>query len=393
MFVKETLYTLNDIAVIPAATSNISSRSECNPEYEFNQMLPLFVSPMNNIIDDNNVDIFRAAGVNVIAPRDDEKIDYEVRKNRWEILWAKGVFVGMSMKEFDKYFIEDVDSIDMSKYRRVCIDLANGHMESLLTMCKIAKDYYKEHLILMTGNIANPETYRDYAKAGIDYVRLGIGSGSICTTAANSSIHHPMASLIDECKKIKNEIEIFVEQKDSYATEYKSVPKIVADGGFTNFDQIIKALALGADYCMCGKLFAQCIEACTSIMSDKDFFEWPNEDKDKDGYSRMHSTIHNPYNHVDFVIELMDKGYSFHRDYYGMSTKRAQKEMGGKGNKTAEGIAIKIPVKYSVAGWIDNFKSYLKSAMSYTGFRRIEDFIGGPTCKVISNNSYLAYFK
>ena len=180
MFVKETLYTLNDIAVIPAATSNISSRSECNPEYEFNQMLPLFVSPMNNIIDDNNVDIFRAAGVNVIAPRDDEKIDYEVRKNRWEILWAKGVFVGMSMKEFDKYFIEDVDSIDMSKYRRVCIDLANGHMESLLTMCKIAKDYYKEHLILMTGNIANPETYRDYAKAGIDYVRLGIGSGSIC---------------------------------------------------------------------------------------------------------------------------------------------------------------------------------------------------------------------
>lgn len=180
MFVKETLYTLNDIAVIPAATSNISSRSECNPKYEFNQMLPLFVSPMNNIIDDNNVDIFSAAGVNVIAPRDDENIDYEVRKNRWEIMWAKGAFVGMSMKEFDKYFIEDADSIDMSKYRRVCIDLANGHMESLLAMCKIAKDYYKEHLILMTGNIANPETYRDYAKAGIDYVRLGIGSGSIC---------------------------------------------------------------------------------------------------------------------------------------------------------------------------------------------------------------------
>lgn len=180
MFVKETLYTLNDIAVIPAATSNISSRSECNPYYDDTKMLPLFVSPMNNIIDDNNVDIFRAAGVNVIAPRDDEKIDYEVRKNRWEIMWAKGAFVGMSMKEFDKYFIEDVDSVDMTKYRRVCIDLANGHMESLLTMCKIAKDYYKEHLILMTGNIANPETYRDYAKAGIDYVRLGIGTGSIC---------------------------------------------------------------------------------------------------------------------------------------------------------------------------------------------------------------------
>ena len=390
MLVKETLYTLNDIAVIPAATSNISSRSECNPEYEFNQMLPLFVSPMNNIIDDNNVDIFSAAGVNVIAPRDDENIDYEVRKNRWEIMWAKGVFVGMSMKEFDKYFIEDADSIDMSKYRRVCIDLANGHMESLLTMCKIAKDYYKEHLILMTGNIANPETYRDYAKAGIDYVRLGIGSGSICTTAANSSIHHPMASLIDECKKIKNEIEIFVEQKDSYSTEYKSVPKIVADGGFTNFDQIIKALALGADYCMCGKLFAQCIEACTEVVADKEFV-FPEEENDF--ILKKHNTVKKPYERTDFILDLIKRGYKFERDYYGMSTKRAQRSMGGKGNKTAEGITTRISVNYTISGWIDNFKSYLKSAMSYTGFRRIEDFIGGPVCKIQSTNAYFAYFK
>ena len=390
MLVKETLYTLNDVAVIPAVTSDISSRNECNPEYEFNQMLPLFVSPMNNIIDDNNIDIFRAAGVNVIAPRDDEKIDYEVRKNRWEILWAKGIFVGMSMKEFDKYFIEDVDSIDMSKYRRVCIDLANGHMESLLTMCKIAKEYYKEHLILMTGNIANPETYRDYAKAGIDYVRLGIGSGSICTTAANSSIHHPMASLIDECKKIKNEIEIFVEQKDSYATEYKSVPKIVADGGFTNFDQIIKALALGADYCMCGKLFAQCIEACTEVVADKEFV-FPEEENDF--ILKKHNTVKKPYERTDFILDLIKRGYKFERDYYGMSTKRAQRSMGGKGNKTAEGITTRISVNCTVSGWIDNFKSYLKSAMSYTGFRRIEDFIGGPVCKIQSTNAYLAYFK
>ena len=390
MLVKETLYTLNDVAVIPAVTSDISSRNECNPEYEFNQMLPLFVSPMNNIIDDNNIDIFRAAGVNVIAPRDDEKIDYEVRKNRWEILWAKGIFVGMSMKEFDKYFIEDVDSVDMTKYRRVCIDLANGHMESLLTMCKIAKEYYKEHLILMTGNIANPETYRDYAKAGIDYVRLGIGSGSICTTAANSSIHHPMASLIDECKKIKNEIEIFVEQKDSYATEYKSVPKIVADGGFTNFDQIIKALALGADYCMCGKLFAQCIEACTEVVADKEFV-FPEEENDF--ILKKHNTVKKPYERTDFILDLIKRGYKFERDYYGMSTKRAQRSMGGKGNKTAEGITTRISVNCTVSGWIDNFKSYLKSAMSYTGFRRIEDFIGGPVCKIQSTNAYLAYFK
>ena len=397
MLVKETLYTLNDVTIVPAEVSDISSRSLCNPYYDDTKMLPIFVSPMNNIVDDNNFQSFLDAGVNVITPRDNENTPYSERRERWEQLWKRGIFVALSLREFEQFFIEFKDytepDFNITYTRHVCVDLANGHMKRLLDACKQVKKSFGNKVIIMTGNIANPDTYKDYAKAGIDYVRCGIGTGSICTTAANSAIHYPMASLIETCKHYKKDIELELEQRDIYDTSYISAPKIVADGGFTNFDQIIKALALGADYCMCGKLFAQCIEACTSIMSDKDFFEWPNEEKDKDGYPHCHSTIHKPYNHVDFVIELMEKGYSFHRDYYGMSTKRAQKEMGGKGNKTAEGIAIKIPVKYSVAGWIDNFNSYLKSAMSYTGFRRIEDFIGGPTCKIISNNSYLAYFK
>lgn len=396
MLVKETLYTLNDVTIIPKEVSEISSRSQCNPYYENTDRLPLFVSPMNNIINDENIDCFLKAGVSVIAPRDDERLPYSIRKARWEVLWCKGVFVGMSLNEFEQFFIDFKDDpnpeINITYVRKVCLDLANGHMQKLLDECKQVKEAFGDKVIIMTGNIANPDTYKDYAKAGIDYIRCGIGTGSICTTAANSAIHYPMASLVETCKSYKEEVEVSVVQNRDFGfeTEYKSVPKIIADGGFTNFDQIIKALALGADYCMCGKLFAQCIEACTSIISDKDF-EWPEEKEEK--YPCWHSTIRMPYDHVDFVIELMGKGHNFHRDYYGMSTKRAQIEMGGKGNKTAEGIAIKIPVKYTVAGWIDNFKSYLKSAMSYTGFTRIEDFIGGPTLKLISNNSYLAYFK
>ncbi len=388
MLVKETLYTLNDITVLPAEISSIKSRQECNPFYSNSSFLPLFVSPMNNIVNDDNVTCFTDAGVNVITPRDDERIEYVLRKIRWESLWGKNLFVGMSLREFIQYFIDE-EVEDTNQVRKVCVDLANGHMQHLLDACAEVKNKFGDKVIIMTGNIANPETYKDYAIAGIDYIRLGIGTGSICTTAANSSIHHPMATLIDECKKIKDCVEVELETNN--ITEYKSVPKIIADGGFTNFDQIIKALALGADYCMCGKLFAQCIEACTSIIADKDFNlpeekdYWPNPPK--------HSTVRQPYKYVDFVLDLMDRGYGFHRDYYGMSTKRAQREMGGKGNKTAEGITTKITVKYTVAGWIDNFKSYLKSAMSYTGFKTIEEFIGGPVCKIQSTNSYTAYFK
>lgn len=381
-------YSLNDIAVVPTAKSEISSRKECNTYYHSTVKLPLFNAPMNNIINDENWKIFDNAGINVVLPRDDEKIPYAERKDRWEKLWSEDIFVSMSMNEFKEYFLMHSFERDY-KIRKVCIDIANGHMTSLINMCSHAKQLYQNDLILMTGNIANPETYREYAIAGIDYVRCGIGTGSACTTSSNSSIHYPMASLIDECKKYQQEISVSMEQDKDFPSPYKSVPKIVADGGFGNFDQIIKALALGADYVMCGKLFSQCVEACTGITTDKGF-RYPEEIGKINMY---HNVIKKPYEKADFAVELMNQGYSFTRDYYGMSTKRAQKEMGGAGNKTAEGIAMKIPVKYTIAGWIDNFKSYLKSAMSYTGFKTLEQFIGGPKCILISNNSYNAYFK
>lgn len=393
MLIEKTLYSLNDVAVMPVTVSPIPSRSECNPCYSDTNMLPLFVSPMNNIVNDANVSCFIDAGVNIVTPRDDERIDYVLRKIRWESLWRKDLFVGMSLKEFTQYFIDNEleDSeflVDPAQTKKVCVDLANGHMKCLIDACKYVKEQFGDKVIIMTGNIANPNTYEEYAKAGIDYIRIGIGTGSICTTAANSSIHYPMASLIDKCNTKKETVRAWIES--SYDCEYKSVPKIVADGGFTNFDQIIKALALGADYCMCGKLFAQCIEACTEVVADKEF-TFPEEENDF--IRKSHNTIKKPYEKVEFILDMMKHGYNFQRDYYGMSTKRAQKEMGGAGNKTAEGITTKIPVKYTVAGWIDNFKSYLKSAMSYTGFTTIEEFIGGPDCNLISNNAFMAYFK
>ena len=68
-----------------------------------------------------------------------------------------------------------------------------------------------------------------------------------CTTSANASIHYPMASLIYECNRIK--------QDNAYDC------KIVADGGFKNFADIIKALALGADYVMLGGILNKCLES------------------------------------------------------------------------------------------------------------------------------------
>lgn len=71
-----------------------------------------------------------------------------------------------------------------------------------------------------------------------------------------------------------------------------------------------------------------------------------------------------------------------------MSTKKAQKEMGNKTLKTGEGLITYRPVEYTMEGWVDNFISYLRSAMSYTNCLELVDFCGKVTLNIISNNAY-----
>lgn len=160
-----------------------------------------------------------------------------------------------------------------------------------------------------------------------------------CTTSANVGIHYAMGSLIKEIVDIKNEI------KD----KSKNLPFIVADGGFDNYDKIIKALALGADYVMVGKLFAQTEEACGKV--------------------------------VDHC-----------REYYGMSTKKAQIETGNQKLKTAEGIEFTVPILYKLQGWCENFIDYLRSTMSYTNSRNLTE-LRYTEYKIISPSEYLSYYK
>jgi len=395
-------YSYNDITIIPSVISDISSRSECNPFIgNTKNWLPIFTAPMASVVSENNIDTFLENGITPIIPRN---IDLEIRKKEMN----NQSWVALSLLEFEDLFINNyLDRIgDFRTHYFICVDIANGHMKSLYDKCVKAKNLAKDNsymLTIMTGNIANAKTYRwicdnCYIKnehgqyeCCIDFIRVGIGGGHGCITTSNTSIHYPQASLIDECRMIK----------DSYCKRYaRKFPAIVADGGIRNYDHVIKALALGADYVMIGSVFAQCIESAgektnkninqkVSLKIPTDKYE--NFEIDSKGNWWAYYTdeaikhLSEPWKeeadkYEEKLKELKEKKYIGPIDvkFFGMASADGQKSIDGKKKKTAEGITKYLPVKYTLAGWTENMISYLRSAMSYTNCKTIYDFIGKP---------------
>lgn len=332
------LYSLKEITIIPTTISDIDSRSECNPYY--GELLPLFTAPMSAVVGVNSWKDYMNNKINPIIPRN---ISIEKRLN---FLSNTTMFVSFSLSEIQQQFI-DKDYTDYNGQFHILIDIANGNMKKMFDIVSRLKEKYKQDIIIMAGNIANPETYEQYCNCGIDYCRVGIGGGAGCLTSTNTGIHYPLASLLMECRNIKEKV---IEYKEKFNNSLSTPTQIIADGGIKGYSDIIKALACGADYVMCGSLFAKMEESESPIIIDN-------------------SDI---------------KQYKL---FYGMSTPRAQIETGGDGSKITEGKEIKIPVKYTMEHWVSNFKFYLQSAMSYCNAKCLDDFIGKVEIGIMSESS------
>lgn len=176
-----------------------------------------------------------------------------------------------------------------------------------------------------------------------------------CTTSANVSINYPLASLIADCAWIKK--------------IHNLNAKIVADGGMKNYSDIIKALALGADYVMVGSLFNKAIESA--------------------GFNYLYGIkINNKIANI-----LWKWGFPIKKKYRGMSTKSVQRSWGKTKLTTAEGITKYQKVEYTISQWTENFKDYLKSAMSYCNATNLDKFIGKVNVIQISHAAYERFKK
>lgn len=170
MLHNKVLYSYNDVMIEPAVLSEINSRSECNPFKD--GMLPIFTAPMSTVVNEKNYGIFKKNGIIPIMPR-----NISVEK-RYDIA-IKGNWAAFSLKEFKELFCNKEKHIDHhDNPYKVLIDVANGHMKQIYDLVREAKELHgKDNIIIMVGNIANPKTYFECYKAGVDYVRVGIGGG------------------------------------------------------------------------------------------------------------------------------------------------------------------------------------------------------------------------
>lgn len=359
LYKESTLLGFDDICIIPSIETRISSRSECNIKRD--GKLPLFTAPMSCVVNKDNLKIFSENNINTIIPR-----IYSLEE-RMELAKKYDCFFAISLSEAEQLIESYKYCSNLNEEWKVCIDVANGHMQKLIDICKAFKKQFTKS-ILMAGNIARPMTYLGYCRAEIDYVRVSIGSGGACLTACNTACYMPQASLLDEIYQLKQLMP---------ANSFKT--KIIADGGFDNYDKIIKAFALGADYVMIGKLFAQCTDVSANNQYVKVF--------DKDNIWRMvKREEHDPK--VDKLIE----NNSIYFKYYGMSTKEAQKEMGKTNLHTSEGITTYLPISNNtLSGWVENFSDYLTSAMSYCDCFDLTEF--HPKIGIISASSRRNYYK
>lgn len=173
MLIKSIKYCYDDVAIMPTVTSCVEHRKQCKP-YDENGFLPIFTAPMSSVINSENFELFEKNNIYGILPRSEP---YETRlnyclNNKWS---------AFSLAEFKDLFCDE-QLVDNYKNmpKKALIDVANGHMKVLFKIIKKAKELYGESLTIMMGNIANPETYLECAKCGVDYVRCSIGSGMGC---------------------------------------------------------------------------------------------------------------------------------------------------------------------------------------------------------------------
>ena len=164
----------------------------------------------------------------------------------------KSYIVGAGINTRD--FAERVPALVGAGVDVLCIDSSEGFTEWQKRVLTFVREKYGDTVKIGAGNVVDKDGFRFLAEAGADFVKVGIGGGSICITRETKGIGRGQATAVIEVAKAR----------DEYYKETGIYVPICSDGGIVHDYHITLALAMGADFVMLGRYFARFDESPTN---------------------------------------------------------------------------------------------------------------------------------
>ena len=224
----------------------------------------------------------------------------------------------------DSDWVKLVKVMDKLNAKFICIDVANGYMSRLVMFVKRVREMWPD-AIIACGNVVSREMVEELIiNGGADIVKVGIGSGSVCTTRIQTGVGMPQLSAVAECSDAAHGIN----------------GMIISDGGITCPGDVAKAFGGGADFVMLGSMLA---------------------------------------GHDESGGDLVEENGSNYKIFYGMSSATAMNKYNGGVAKyrSSEGKTVKLKYKGPVENTVNNILGGVRSTCTYIGASRVKDI---PKC-------------
>lgn len=182
--------------------------------------------------------------------------DYEDRKNNPNSLLDenKSYVVGAGINTKD--YKERIPALVEAGVDLLCMDSSDGYSIWQKETIDFVREKYGDSVKIGAGNVVDKEGFRYLAEAGADFIKVGVGGGSICITRETKGIGRGQASALLDV----------VEERDKYYKETGIYIPVCSDGGIVHDHHITIALALGADFVMMGRYFARFDESPTRVL-------------------------------------------------------------------------------------------------------------------------------
>ncbi len=269
--------------------------------------------------------------------------DYEFHKaNPNELLdKEKKLIVGAGINTRD--YEERIPALIEAGADCLCLDSSDGFSVWQEKALKWSKEHYPD-AIIGAGNVVDAEGFRFLADCGADFIKIGIGGGSICITREQKGIGCGQASAV---------LAVAAE-RDKYFEETGVYIPLCSDGGIVHDYHMALALAMGADFMMLGRYFARFDESPTRKLL---------------------------------------VGGSYVKEYWGEGSNRARNwqryDDGGKGGKMAfeEGVDSYVPYAGSLKDGVETSLAKVKATMCSCGSSSIEEFQQKARLVVVSSTS------